>query len=189
VRRISLGAVFAVGCALPVAASEGGATTLGVPDQVWLFLNLAAFLFLLYWFVGRPIGRFLDSRKESIARELQEAERKIDEAEKLRTQVVQRLDQVESEISELKERAERDGHAEAERIQEQSAEEEKRFLRRVDEEITRRQQETRTALAHETAALTTQLARELLDREITDADRQRVLERSLEAMQELAGRE
>jgi len=189
VRRVSLAAMLTLGFALPVAASEAGATTLGIPDQIWLFLNLAAFLFLLYWFVGRPISGFLESRKDGIAQELQEAERKIEEAEKLRTQVVQRLDQVESEISELRERAERDGRAEAERIRELSAEEEQRFLRRVDEEIARRQQETRNALARETAALTTQLARELLDREITEADRERVLERSLKAMQDLTGRE
>jgi F-type H+-transporting ATPase subunit b len=187
VKRLVPVTVLAAMSALPASAAGGGGSYFGIPDQVWLFLNLALFLFLLYRFVGRPISQFLDSRRDSIARELEEARRKIDEAEQLRAQVVARLEQVEGEINELKERAEREGRAEAARIEEQAAEEEQRFLSRVEDEISRRQQETRTILARETAALTTQLAKELLDREITDADRQRVLERSLAAMHDLSG--
>jgi F-type H+-transporting ATPase subunit b len=184
VRRPLLAVLVCLLAPLPAAASSGG-SHLGIPDAIWLPLNLAAFLFLLYWFVGRPISRFLDSRRDSIAQELKDAEHKIDEAERLRAEVVARLDQVETEISELKQRAEREGQAEAQRIDEQAAAEEQRFLQRVENEMARRHQETRTVLARETAVLTTQLARELLDREITDADRQRVLERSLAAMQQI----
>ena len=101
---------------------------------------------------------------------------------------MRRLAEVEREVAELNERAEREGRAEAERIAEQAEAEAARFLRRVDEEITRRQAEARTMLAQETAALIAELAREILGREVQDADRARVLERSLKAMRSLAGR-
>lgn len=174
--------------AVPAWASEGGARHLGIPDAVWLPLNLVVFLALLYWLVGRPISRFLESRREGIAQELAEAKRKLEEAEELRSQVVRRLGEVERELSELRDRAERDGRAEAERIAAQAEAETERFLRRVDEEVTRRQAETRALLAQETAALTAELAREILGREVQDADRARVLERSLDAMRSLQGR-
>lgn len=186
--RRAIAAATGLMTAAPVWASEGSATHLFIPDAVWLPVNLAAFLFLLYWLVGRPMARFLESRREGIAQELHEAQRKLAEAEELRDQVVRRLAEVEREVAELNERAEREGRAEAERIAEQAEAEAARFLRRVDEEVTRRQAEARTMLAQETAALIAELARGILGREVQDADRARVLERSLKAMRSLAGR-
>lgn len=186
--RRAIVAAAGLATAAPAWASEGGATHLFIPDAVWLPLNLLAFLSLLYWFVGRPLSRFLESRREGIAHELEEAQRKLAEAEELRSQVVRRLAEVEQEVVELRDRAEREGRAEAERIAEQAEAEAGRFLRRVEEEVTRRQAETRTLLAQETATLTAELAREILGREVQDADRARVLERSLDAMRSLAGR-
>jgi len=186
--RRTIAATTGLLTAVPVWASEGGASHLGIPDAVWLPLNLAVFLGLLYWLVGRPISRFLESRREGIAQELKEAERKLAEAEELRSQVVHRLAEVEREVSELRERAERDGRVEAERIAEQAQAETERFLRRVDEEVARRQAETSALLAQEAAALTAELARDILGREVKDADRARVLERSLDAMRSLQGR-
>ena len=55
----------------------------------------------------------------------------------------------------------------------------------MNEEITRREAETRTQLAQDTADLTAQLARELLQREMTDEDRRRVLATSLDALGDL----
>jgi F-type H+-transporting ATPase subunit b len=179
--RVFLVAIVLIASALPATASEGQ-SHLGIPDALWLPLNLALFIFVLYWFVGKPISRFLASRRDNIATELEEAQKKLVEAEDLRAQVLERLEQVEVEINEIKERAEREAHAEAERIAEASQAEEERFLNRVEDEISRRHSETRTELAKETAALTAQLAHELLAKEITAEDRERILKRSLEAM-------
>ena len=51
---------------------------------------------------------------------------------------------------------------EAEKIDAQTREDEARFMRRVDDQIARRQVETRQQLAQDTAALTAQLTKELL---------------------------
>jgi F0F1-type ATP synthase membrane subunit b/b' len=103
--------------------------------------------------------------------------------------VSKRLADVEEEVAHLKARATTDGEMEAGRISEQTKIDEERFLRRVDDEISRREAETRARLAQDTADLTAQLARDLLDREMTDEDRRRVLERSLDAMTSLEGKE
>lgn len=173
--------------ATPAWAS--GETTLGIPDPIWKTVNLIVFLLVLGHYVGRPIARFLESRREGIQKELQDSRRKLAEAEELRTQVVARLDDVEREVSELRDRAERDGTAEAERIREETTQDEERFLRRVEGEIDRRTAESRQRLAEDTAALTTELARGLLEREITTDDRSRLLQRSLDAMGQLKARE
>ena len=168
---------------------DKGVKHAGIPDFIWLSLNLTVFLYILQRYVGRPMGAFLETRREGIAEELQNARRQLEEADRLQAEVSKRLADVEDEVADLKERAAADGDAEAGRISEQTKIDEERFLRRVDEEITRRQAETRAQLAQDTADLTAQLARDLLDREMTDEDRRRVLDRSLDAMTSLKGKE
>jgi len=163
------------------SAAEGGAH-LGIPDPIWMTLNLVAFIYFLYRFVGRPLGAFLQTRRADIGRELVEAQDKLREAEELRAQVVERLEAVEKEVAEIRERAEREGRAEAERIVVSAAAEAERFVTRVQDEIERRAAETRQRLAAEAAELTATIARDLLERQLTDADRARLLDRSVEAL-------
>lgn len=186
-RRALLAGIL-IAPALPAAASEGGATTLGVPNAVWLPLNLALFLFVLYRLIGVPMARFLETRREGIARELRESQQKLKEAEELRARVAQRLDLVERELAELRQRSELEAKAEAEKLVEQAEVEAERFLRRVEEQIERRQAEARATLVREAAVLTADLARDILVREIDDADRSRVLDRSVSSMQGLSRR-
>ncbi len=171
----------------PALAAEG--TTLGIPDGIWKLLNLVAFLAALGWFIGRPLTRFLEDRRAGIRTELEAAREKLARAETLQAEVEQRLASVEREIEAIRERAEREGRAEAERILAEAAAEEERFLKRVEDEIARRTTETRLTLARDTADLTAQMARELLEREVNDADRKRILERSLAALKNLDGKD
>jgi F-type H+-transporting ATPase subunit b len=181
--------VFVVALVLAKLVDHGGEAPLHVPTYIWLALNLTLFLYVLARFVGKPMARFLETRGDSIREELEQAKRKLAEAEELRSQVLHRLTEVENEVAQLKSRAQADGQAEAELIAEQSRREEERFLRRIDDEIARRQSESRTSLARETAALTAQLAREILSQEMTDGDRRQVLDRSLAAMRALDEKE
>jgi ATP synthase F0 subunit b len=161
----------------------------GEAKRLLLAANLTLFLYLLNRFVGKPIAASLEARQESIQGELAEARDKLDEAERLRAEVSERLGKVETEVAEIRDRAAAQGKAEAAKIDKQAAEEEARFMRRVDEQITRRQAETREQLAKDTAALTAQLTKELLASTMTDDDQKRVLARSLGALENLPGKE
>ncbi len=161
---------------------DHGNRHLGVPDYLWLSINLTVFLFLLEKYVGRPMAAFLETRREGIASELERAKAQLVEAEELRAESTRRLQEIEQEITRLGERAAEEGRAEAQRIAEQARQEEDRLVRRVEDEITRRAAETRAQLAQDTADLTAELAREILEHEMTDADRERVFASSLEAL-------
>lgn len=180
--------VFVVALVFAILVDEGQ-KHLGVPDYVWLSLNLTLFLYILQRFVGRPMGAFLDSRREGIAEELQNARRQLEEADRLQAEVTKRLEDLEREVASLRERAAADGETEAASIREQTTLQEERFLKRVDEEMVRREAETRARLARDTATLTAELARDLLEKEMTEEDRRRVFERSLAAMTALEGKE
>ena len=169
-----------------------GGNFFGIPDSalhVLFAANLTLFLWLLAKYVGRPISNFLTARGEGINRDLEEAREKLVEAEDLHGQVQRRLDEIGAEVAVMKERAERDGEAEAEEIAEQAVTDQERFLKRVDEEISRRTAEARAELSRETAELTAQLTKSLLQKELTDEDRRHVMDRSLAAMRSEANKE
>ena len=180
--------VYLVALVFAILVDEG-VKHIGIPDYIWLSLNLTVFLYILQRFVGRPMAAFLESRREGIAEELQNARRQLEEADRLQAEVSKRLADLEQEVATLKDRAVADGEAEAANIREQTAVQEGRFLRRVDEEMARREAETRARLAQDTATRTAELARDLLEKEMTDEDRRRVFERSLGAMTALDGKE
>jgi F-type H+-transporting ATPase subunit b len=185
---IGWGLTFVVALVFAILVDKG-VTHLGIPDYIWLAVNLTLFLYLLARFVGRPAMAFLETRRQGIGEELERARQQLVEADELRADVEHRLAGVEAEIEALAQRAADDSREEAERIAEQTRQDEERFLRRVEDEIARREVETRTQLARDTAELTAQLARELLQQEMSDADRRRVFERSLDAMGALEGKE
>jgi F-type H+-transporting ATPase subunit b len=157
--------------------------------RLLLAANLTLFLFLLNKFIGKPINDSLTARREGIKVELAEASEKLVEAEKLRSEVSDRLAKVETEILEIQRRGEALGKTEAEKIDAQAREDEARFMRRVDDQIARRQAETREQLAQDTAALTEKLTKELLKSIMTEKDQQRVLDRSLGALEHLPEKE
>ncbi len=161
----------------------------GTAKRLLLAANLTAFLFLLNRFVGKPIAQSLDTRGDEIKTELAQAQNKLAEAERLRSEVRERLEKVEAEVAEMQSRAEALGRSEAEKIDAQAREDEARFMRRVDDQIARRQAETRQQLARDTAELTAQLTKELLASTMTEEDQQRVLARSLGALENLPDKE
>jgi ATP synthase F0 subunit b len=169
-----------------------GGNFFGIPKSalpVLFAANLTLFLWLLARFVGKPISSFLDARREGIGQELEQARARLAEAESLRDEVNRRLAEVEREVVEMKARAERDGATEAEQIAAQTAADQERFLRRVDEEIRRRSAEARDKLARETAELTAKLTKDLLASEMTAEDRRRLLDQSMSAMRSEASGE
>lgn len=167
---------------------EAAPAFLGIPSFFWWALNLTVFLYLLARYVGRPIGEFLESRKDTIAAELRQAREKLAEAEAMKAEVLSRLDKIEGEVAAIRNRAEEQGRNEADRIAEQAKVEEERFLRRVGDEISRRQEETRQVLIQETQQLTAKMAEDLLKKHMTEADRKRVLGESIEALRAVEGR-
>ncbi len=168
--------------------TDTGATKLGIPVFVWLAVNLTVFLWVLGRYVGRPMGEFLQARKDGIQAELREARDKLAESESLRDEVQQRLSKIDAEVEGILKKAEEQAVLDEKRIAEQADEDEARFLKRVEDEIKRREEETRQSLTREAAVLTSEIARGIIEKEINSEDRARVLKRSLDALRSTEGR-
>jgi len=182
-RSILVAAFIAFSAAAsPAWAAEGADTFLGLPRVLWYSLNLLVFFGLLAYLLVKPMSRFFRTRGEEIANQLAEARRQREEAERLRAEVEQRVASLQDEIAMLRERLRREGEHEREALVRQGEEEAARFLAQVDQEATRRVAEARSQLTREAAALAAELARDLLEREITDADRERIFAATVERL-------
>jgi len=182
VKKLVIAAVM--GCAaLPAWASEGGAETfLGLPVVVWKTLNLLGFFGLLVYLLAKPMAAFFRTRREGIARQLEEAGKQRQEAERLTTEMGQKVASLQGEIASLQERLRREGEREREALTEQGETEAARFLAQIDQEASRRVEDARAQLAREAAGLAADLALELLAKELTPADRERIFNSTLERL-------
>ena len=171
--------------ALPaLAASEGPATFLGLPTALWKLANLLAFVGLLVYLLAKPLRGFFHARSESVARGLGEAAQQREQAARLATEMEQRVAALQGEIGSLQERLRQEGERERKALEQQGEADATRLLAQLDDEAKRRVEEARVGLAHEAADVAAELAREILEKELTAADRERIFARTLERLRQ-----
>ncbi|MEW6338442.1 MAG: hypothetical protein ACOY3Y_19270 [Acidobacteriota bacterium] len=181
--RKLLVAVAAACAAVPAWASEGAAETfLGLPAWLWKTANLLAFFGLLVYLLAKPMRSFFAARKETIARQLDEAVRQRQEAARLSAEMETRVASLQGEIKALQERLRSEGEREREALIRQGEAEAARFVAQMDQEAARRADEARTRLAREAADAAAEMAWQLLEREVTPADRERIFAVTLERL-------
>ena len=180
--KAPLASVSAWLVALPASAAEEGSGFLGVPSLVWKSANLVVFFGLLAWLLARPLSKFFRARRDQIGSQLEEATFHQQEAERLRAEMEQRIAALAGEIAELKDRLRREGEREREALERQGEAEAARLLSQLDLEASRRVHEARRQLASEAASVAAELALELLERELTSEDRERIFRATLERM-------
>jgi F-type H+-transporting ATPase subunit b len=174
--------------ALPAwAAEESSEGFLGLPSLFWKVANLVVFFGLLGYLLVRPMSRFFRARREQITSHLKEAAHQQAEAERLRVDMERRVAALAAEIEALRERLKRDGERERAVLERQGEEEAARLLAQVGQEAERRVEEARRELASDAAAVAADLALELLQRELTPEDRERIFRITLERLRSRAG--
>lgn len=170
------------------AAAEGAehaaATFLGVPLWIWQLANLALFLGLLYYFVARPLTAFFRRRQLEVEERLREAETRRREAARLETEIQQRMSRLDAEIAEIRARGTAEGESERAALLERATAESDRVRKEAIEEIGRRLDAAKEELRRAAADLTSSSAHEIVSRQITEEDRKRLLEESVEQMEE-----
>ncbi len=161
-------------------AAEGAAATfLGIPTVLWKIANLVVFMGVLAWLLARPLSRFFHTRREEIVRELREAERLRAEAVAMQQEMTAKMAALEGEMTALRDRLRREGEAERERLLVEGEQEAAKLLRQVEDEAARRLLAARQQLAREAAEAAAAVAWEILGKEITPEDRDRIFEATL----------
>ena len=170
--------------AAPALASESAApsTFLGLPVWLWKTANLLVFFGLLVYLLAKPLSQFFHTRREEVARALADAARQREEAVQMKAEMEKRVAALQQEIATLSERLRSDGEREKAELERAGQAESVRLLAQLDQEAQRRVAEARTRLAGEAAEIAAEMALELLQRELTPADRERIFKRTLERL-------
>jgi len=166
------------------AAEEGGETFLGLPTIFWKIANFIAFFGLLFFLLARPLSKLFRTRRGQIETQLSEAEDQKRESERFRLEMEARVSALASEISALKERLAAEGERERQALERQGEAEAARLVAQIEQEATRRVQDARRQLASEAASVAADLAVEILRRELTADDRERIFRTTLERLGE-----
>jgi len=170
---------------LPLAESaEHAEKVLGLPTWIWQLANLALFLAVLIYFVARPLTKAFRDRQLAVEKALADAREKRAEAARFETQIQERMARLEREVVEIRRQGAADGESARTALEGRAREEAERIRKDSEEEIARRVAAAKAELQRTAAGLMASTAREIVAREITDEDRNRLLSESLERLKE-----
>ena len=151
------------------AAGEGGSE---VRNFLWSVFNLALLLAAIAYFARKPIRDYFAARRRQVGGELDAAAELLRQAEARLAEWQSRVDRLDAALADIRETARRrserilaQAHATAERIRQDAG-------AAVERELSR----ARERLREEAAALAVELASGILEKQVTAADRKRLVD-------------
>ncbi len=177
-----------------LAASEGGEVNVGErllkPDLGSVIWNLVMFLLLIVVlgkFVWPKILDGLQAREQKIRGDLDAAEQARAEADALKEDFAQKIAEAHAESRKLLDQTREDAGQLRAKLQADTEAELARVRERAAEDIDRAKQQALQDLYATSAELATAVAAKILQRQVDDADTQKLVEQSLAELENKAG--
>lgn len=149
-------------------------------DFLWRVLNIGVLLWIIIKFAGKPVREFFSGRRETLQKGVSEAQAARDEAEKIYNDYQAKLDGLEDELKAMEERSSLEAEREQERMRQETetliAKLKLQARQMVDQEVATAQR----SLRNEAATLAVEVAERLVKENVSDSDRQRMVENYLE---------
>ena len=170
-------------------SAEGGEAHLflGLPVVLWKTANLILFFGLMWWLLKKPLSSFFGERRAEVTKTLERAEENRRRAEALAAELSTRLQQIDTELSNLKDAAKRDAEAEHAKLLAQAEDEAGRILSRTKGELESRVRHARSELTGYAGDLALEIARDLLARQVTPEDQKRLVSEGVAAVSKAKG--
>ncbi len=176
------GAVLLV-LALPAAASDeshgGGADVL-----IKTGLNLVLLLGVLFYFARKPVGEYFASRRSGIEQNLTGAATELSAAEATFAKWQRRLIDLDAELEQIRTTSRQRAESERERIIADAQAAAQRVRDNATAAITQELRRAREQLREEATQLAIDMAAQRLEREVTAADRDRLLDEFIERIEQ-----
>ena len=179
---ITAGSVLLSSVAL--ASEGGGADRSGdLLDLLYRFINFALLVIILFIVLKRiPIKEYFTSRVEGIKKELEDLKKQREAAERKARDLESKLKAFEGERQEILEQYKADGLAEKERILAEARERAKQVLQQAEVSIQYEMQTAKEKLKQDVVALAAQRAEEIIAREMTEKDQDRLVNEFIEKL-------
>lgn len=148
-------------------------------SAVWNLVIFLLLLLVLAKFVWPPILKGLQQRDEKLRNDLEGAQRANRDAQATLTQYKTQLAEAQKEAQRIIERSREDAQRVAAQLKEQAQADLTQMRQRAEADIDSAKQQAITELYEQTAVLATQVAGQILKREIQPADHQALVQDSL----------
>lgn len=168
------------------SSGEGHHVDSGVllKDFLWRSLSFGVTLGLLVYFVRKPIRQGLDGRREGIEKALRDAEAAKAEAEAKFAEYDRKLSKAAAEIEEIQAGLRREGEMERERTLANAREMAEKIRREAEKSAANEVAKARAELRQEAARMAIAMAEDLLKRNFTGDDQNRLVSEYLQKVGE-----
>jgi F-type H+-transporting ATPase subunit b len=171
--RRSLATTLFVLIATPAFAAGDGD---GGGGLFWQVLNVALLVGVIIYFARKPVLSYLAERRDGIANDLDSSAKLLAEAESKLSEWSAKVENIDREAAEIRDATRHAAEAERDRIVADAEVTAERIRRSASAVIDRDLQQARAALRREAADLAVELAGKLLEEQVNDADRERLLD-------------
>jgi len=184
-KRILLFLIFILFSAFLYASEAHGAH--GVDkrmlwDFIWRVINFGILVFFLYKILRKPISQFLHSRKQQVELALKEAEEARLKAEEKYKEYQEKIKNLDREKAEIIERMRKEAEAEKNRILKEAEEKAKKIIEQAKVIAQQEFEKEKEMLKVQAAEKVINLAEELLKRNITKNDHQKLIKETIKRM-------
>ncbi|ABO68647.1 ATPase subunit b [Geobacillus thermodenitrificans NG80-2] len=170
--------------ALGAAAGHGAVNSGDIIFQLVAFILL---MLLLRKFAWGPLMGVMKQREEHIANEIDQAEKRRQEAEKLLEEQRELLKQSRQEAQTILENARKLAEEQKEQIVASARAEAERVKEAAKQEIEREKEQAMAALREQVASLSVLIASKVIERELTEQDQRKLIEAYIKDIQEVGG--
>jgi F-type H+-transporting ATPase subunit b len=155
-----------------LAESEGGAGG----GLFWQVVNVALLIAVLIYFARKPVLSYLAERRDGIANNLESSARLLAEAESKLSEWSAKVADIDREVARIRDATRRAAETERDRIVADAEVTAERIRRSAGAVIERELQQARVALRREAADLAVELAGKLLEEQVNDGDKTRLID-------------
>lgn len=155
-----------------VIAGPGGLLVGDMLTQLFFFIVLLVLLRIFAW---GPIMGIMQKREDHIASEIETAEKNRAEAERSSREAAEELKKTRQEAQSIIEDAKRAGQDQEQQIIETAREAAERIKVSAQQDIEREKEKAIAALQDQVASLSVQIASKVIEKEITAADQNKLI--------------
>ncbi|MDH3972867.1 MAG: F0F1 ATP synthase subunit B [Deltaproteobacteria bacterium] len=171
---------FVPSFALASSDAHGGGNQL--IDLGWRVLNFLIFAAILYFAAAKPIRNFLNGRIEGIKKELNDAEKGKEDAEKKLNDYMGRLAGLEGEIQEIQDTLIKEGEVERERIIEAAHEAAEKIKQQAAFSANQEMKKAVASIREEVAHAAVALAEKMLVKDLKKEDQKKLVSEYLQGL-------